>query len=44
MSSGRSDYKIIRVSPTLSTDAYAEDDVLFTATEITDAVIGLGGC
>ena len=35
---------IIRVTPTLSTDAYAQGDVLFTATEIPDAVIGLGGC
>ena len=44
MRSGKSDYKIIRVTPTLSTDAYAQGDVLFVATEIPDAVIGLGGC
>ena len=44
MRSGKSDYKIIRVTPTLSTDAYAQGDVVFTATEIADAVIGLGGC
>ena len=44
MRSGKSDYKIIRVTPTLDTNAYAQDDVLFTATEIPNAVIGLGGC
>ena len=44
MRSGKSDYKIIRVTPTLSTDAYAQGDVLFVGTEIPDAVIGLGGC
>ena len=36
--------RIIRVSPTLDTNAYAEDDVLFVATEIPNAVIGKGGC
>jgi len=44
MRSGKSDYKIIRVTPTLSTDAYAGGDVAFTATEIPNAVVGLGGC
>jgi len=44
MRSGKSDYQIIRVVPTLSTDAYAVDDVLFTGVEIPNAVIGLGGC
>lgn len=44
MRSGKSDYKIIRVTPTLDTSAYAQGDVLFTATEIPNAVIGLGGC
>ena len=44
MRTGKSDYQIIRVTPTLSTDAYAVGDVLFTATEIPNAVIGLGGC
>jgi hypothetical protein len=37
-------FKIIRVTPTLSTDAYAQGDVLFTATEIENAVKGDGGC
>ena len=44
MRSGKSDYQIIRVTPTLDTNAYAQNDVLFTATEIPNAVIGLGGC
>ena len=44
MRSGKSDYKIIRVTPTLDTSAYAQGDVLFTATEIPNAVVGLGGC
>jgi len=44
MRSGKSDYKIIRVTPTVDTSAYAAGDVMFTATEIPDAVIGLGGC
>ena len=39
-----SNYTIIRVTPTLSTDAYAQGDVLFTATEIPNAVRGAGGC
>lgn len=37
-------YKIIRVTPTLSTDIYAGGDVAFTATEIANAVRGDGGC
>ena len=37
-------YEIIRVTPTLSTDAYAQGDVLFTATEIPNAVRESGGC
>ena len=44
MRTGKSDYKIIRVTPTLDTSAYAAGDVAFVATEIPDAVIGLGGC
>ena len=44
MRSCKSDYKIIRVTPTLDTSAYAQGDVLFTATEIPNAVVGLGGC
>ena len=37
-------YEIIRVTPTLSTDAYAAGDVAFTATEIPNAVREDGGC
>ena len=40
----KSNFKIIRVTPTVSTDAYAVNDVFFTATEIPNAVIGNGGC
>tara|TARA_A100001201_G_scaffold142312_1_gene140139 strand:- start:89 stop:616 length:528 start_codon:yes stop_codon:yes gene_type:complete len=36
--------KIIRVTPTLSTDAYQLGDVFFTATEIPNAVFANGGC
>ena len=36
--------KIIRVTPTLSTDAYATGDVLFNGTEIPNAVKEDGGC
>ena len=34
---------IVRVTPTLSEDAYAQGDVLFTATEIPNAVSSRGG-
>ena len=34
---------IIQVTPTLSTDAYADNDVLFDATEIPNAVSSRGG-
>lgn len=40
---GKSDFKVIRVTPTLSTDAYADHDVFFATTEIPNAVLGLGG-
>ena len=43
MGNSVSNYAIIRVQPTLSTDAYAQYDVLFTATAIPDAVEGNGG-
>jgi len=36
--------RIIRVTPTLSTNAYAQGDVLFVATEIPHAVMGKGEC
>ena len=44
MGYGKSDFKVIRVSPTLSTDQYSDNDVFFNSTEIPQAVIGNGGC
>ena len=36
-------YNIITVTPTVSTDAYAQDDLIFTSCEIPNAVLGEGG-
>ena len=44
MGNNASNYKVITVTPTLSTDAYSNDDVFFAATEIPNAVIGEQGC
>ena len=44
MSNSYSNFEIIRVTPTISTDAYSVNDVFFTATEIPNAVLGNGGC
>lgn len=44
MGNTASNYNIIRVTPTLDTSAYAQGDVLFTATAIPNAVRGNGGC
>ena len=44
MANNHSKYAIIRVTPVLSTDAYAAGDVLFVPTEIPNAVKGNGGC
>ena len=44
MGNSVSNYAIIRVQPTLDTNAYAQYDVLFTATAIPNAVRGNGGC
>ena len=41
---GKSDFKVIRVAPTLSTDAYSDNDVFFNPVPIPHAVLGLGGC
>ena len=42
---GKSDYKIITVTPTLDTSgAYANGDVLFNGLAIPNAVLGNGGC
>ena len=43
MGNNNSKYTVIRVTPTLSTDAYAQGDVLFVATAIPNAVLGNGG-
>tara|TARA_R100000700_G_C3177667_1_gene152947 strand:+ start:2587 stop:3096 length:510 start_codon:yes stop_codon:yes gene_type:complete len=44
MPNSYSNFEVIRVTPTLDTNAYAIGDVLFTATAIPNAVIGNGGC
>tara|TARA_Y100000592_G_scaffold19204_1_gene29401 strand:- start:272 stop:778 length:507 start_codon:yes stop_codon:yes gene_type:complete len=44
MRSGKSDYKVIRLNPTVETSEYANGDVIFTGLEIPNAVIGNGGC
>ncbi len=44
MRSGKSDYKIIRLNPTVETSEYGNGDVIFTGLEIPNAVIGNGGC
>ena len=44
MANSFSNYAIIRVTPTLSTDAYADGDVLFNSVAIPNAVLGNGGC
>ena len=43
MANSASRYSVIRVTPTLDTGAYADDDVFFNSTEIPSAVIGNGG-
>ena len=43
MANSASRYSVIRVTPTLDTSAYADDDVFFNSTEIPSAVIGNGG-
>ena len=44
MGNTASKYTVIRVSPTLDTGAYADDDVFFNSTAIPNAVLGNGGC
>ena len=36
-------YDVLRVTPTISGDTYANNDILWDSTEITDAVLGNGG-
>ena len=40
---GKSNYRIIDVTPTLDTNEYADGDALFNKTEIPGAVVGNGG-
>jgi len=44
MGNTANNFTIIRVSPTLDTGAYADNDVFFNSTAIPSAVIGNGGC
>tara|TARA_R100001530_G_scaffold129592_1_gene100019 strand:- start:29 stop:544 length:516 start_codon:yes stop_codon:yes gene_type:complete len=44
MANNHSKYAVLRVTPTLDTSAYADNDVFFNATEIPNAVKGKGGC
>ena len=41
---GKSNYKIIRVTPAVIAGTTSVDDVMFDSTEIPNAVIGNGGC
>ena len=41
---GKSNYKVIRVTPVLDTSEYAVGDVLFNSVAIPNAVLGNGGC
>ena len=43
MANNYTKYAVIRVTPTLNTSAYADDDVFFNSTEIPSAVVGNGG-
>ena len=44
MSNSLSNYKIIDVTPTLSTAEYAQNDCLFNKVEIPNATLGNSGC
>ena len=44
MGNNLSNYDVIRVTPSLDTNAYATGDVLFNSVEIPNAVYGNGGC
>ena len=44
MGIGRSDFKVIDVTPTLHTSEYAAGDIMFNRVEIPNAVLGKGGC
>ena len=40
----RSVKRVVRVTPTITGDAYSNNDILFGTTEIPSAVVGKGGC
>ncbi len=44
MANSLSNYRVIRVTPTLDTSAYSTGDVLFNSVEIPEAVLGNAGC
>ena len=44
MGNSLSNFTIIRVKPTITTDQHANHDVVFTGTEIPNAVLGNAGC
>ena len=44
MANPHSNYAVIDVTPTLSTDEYASGDIMFDRVEIPQAVLGNGGC
>tara|TARA_B100000424_G_scaffold103266_1_gene77737 strand:- start:282 stop:797 length:516 start_codon:yes stop_codon:yes gene_type:complete len=44
MGNNLSNFTIIRVKPTITTDQHANMDVVFTGTEIPNAVLGNAGC
>ena len=44
MGNTTNNFSVIRVTPTLDTGAYADNDVFFNPTAIPNAVIGNGGC
>ena len=44
MGNASSNFSVIRVTPTITADAVGSGEVLFTTTEIPNAVLGNGGC
>ena len=44
MANPHSNFTVIDVTPTLSTDEYASGDIMFDRVEIPQAVLGNGGC
>ena len=44
MANNYSKKTVIRITPTFTGDTYANNDILFSTTEIPNAVLGAGGC